>query len=110
MSEKQVEVNNSNQDFINGVLFGLMHGIELTRASYVKGSEKNKIVSLVNSSLDSAWAKMFESFTLIRQYNRVPDLPKMVKELVEHPEYKKIKEEESKSLDKMWSLITNENK
>lgn len=110
MGEKQVEVNNSNQDFINGVLYGLMHGIELTRASYVKGSDKNRIVSLVNSSLESAWAKMFETFSLIRKYNRVPDLQKMVKELEEHPDYKKCKEEEGKSLDKMWGLITNENK
>lgn len=111
MSEKPVEVNNSNQDFVNGVLFGIMHGIELTRASYVKdGDEKNKLASLINSSLDSAWGKMFETFTLIRKHNRVPDLPKMVKELVEHPEYKKLKDDERNSLDKMWSLLTNENK
>lgn len=106
MSEKAVDVNNSDEMFVNGVLFGLMHAIELTRATYVQGcSEDNKLATLINSSLNGAWGKMFETFTLIRKHNRVPDLPKMVKELVEHPEYKKLKESEKKSLDDMWELL-----
>ena len=108
---KSMDVNNSDEVFVNGVLFGLMHGIEICMADRIVGcKEDNKIASLINTSLDSAWGKMYESFDLIRKYKRVPKLDDMVKELTSNPKYQETKKHMAKTLDEMWSLIKNENK
>lgn len=103
---KNIDVNNSDSMFVNGVLFGLMHGIELCMADRVIGcKEGNKIASLINTTLDSAWGKMYESFDLIRKHKRVPDLDAMVKELTSNPKYQECKKDMAKTLDDMWETL-----
>ena len=101
--DKEYIANNTDEAFVNGVLYGIMHCIELTRSDRIEGcKEGNKIAELVNVSLDGSCGKMFETFRLIRQYKRVPQLDAMVKELTSNPKYKEHKKEMAKTLDEMW--------
>lgn len=112
MSEtKSVDVNNSDKMFVTGVMYGLMHAIEMIQSDRVTLCKPhNKLAELINANLQGCWMKIFETFSLIKKHERVPDLQKMLKELTSDKRYINGRQAEAKCLDAMWETISNENK
>ena len=106
---KNIDVNNSDSMFVTGVLYGLIHAIEMIRESRITGCEGNGIATLINTALDKSWGQLYESFDLVRKNGRVPNFSAMLEEMKGLDVYKKNREKERVELNKLWDTI-NENK
>lgn len=108
MSEKKdnaVYVNNSDEMFLNGVLYGMKFCIELVKSEKLNCDKNNGIATMLNETLDASWHKMFQVFKLMFEHKRVADLDKMISDwnVDEHNlEGKKALE---KCVDEMWRTI-----
>ena len=106
---KNIDVNNSDSMFVTGVLYGLIHAIEMIREGRITGCEGNGIAKLINTALDTSWGQLYESFDLVRKNGRVPNFSAMLEQMKGLDVYKKNREKEREELNKLWDTI-NENK
>jgi len=104
--DKSVIVNNSNEAFVNGVLYGIKFGIEMIMDERVNCDKENGIATLMNETLDACWGKIFRVFELIRDNNRVPDFDRMISSWKEDARQKESKKKQEELLEKMWSTFS----
>ena len=112
MEEKKEEViiNNSNEQLVTGVLYGLMNAIEILQSDELRDfKEGNMFAELINETITGSAAKIYDVFKLIREKKKVPDLHSMINEWRNLPARKEIMKDRIESIDKMWEKL-NENK
>ena len=108
MSEKKdnaVYVNNSDEMFLNGVLYGMKFCIEIVKGDRLNCDKNNGIATLIDETLDASWHKMFQVFKLIVENKRVADLDGMISAWKVNKYNLESKKNLNKCVEKMWETI-----
>ena len=105
---KSIDVNNSDSAFVAGVLYGLMHAIDILILDKIDDCGDNLLAKVVNTTLEFPGKKLLDAIALINTHKRVPDLRTIVKELRDHPKRKEVMENRKKILNDLWEKL-NEN-
>lgn len=111
MSEKSkaVYVNNSDEMFVTGVLYGMKFAIDMVMDERIKCDKDNGIGSLINGTIESCWRKIYRVFDLVREKKMVPNFEHMLSGWREDKRNIESKKAQEKLLAEMWRTFS-ENK
>lgn len=108
--DKGVYVNNSDDMFLNGGLYGMKFCIEMTQEERLNCDKGNGLATLLNETLDSLWQKMFQVFRLTLEHKRVANFDEMIKAWKSDNKNIESKKKLEELIEKMWGTLNNENK